>query len=81
MTLMSIQQRIEAQEKNIGAFLGWSLTSTAGPNKDKTLSPMAPLKGEDKANKSGIPILLPSTPRTFAISQSRSHSGSADEMG
>lgn len=38
--------KIKAPEKNIGAFLGWSLTSTAGPNKDDFV-PMAPLKGAD----------------------------------
>lgn len=38
--------KIKAPEKNIGAFLGWSLTSTAGPNKDDFV-PMAPLKGDD----------------------------------
>lgn len=38
--------KIKAPEKNIGAFLGWSLTSTAGPNKEDFI-PMAPLKGAD----------------------------------
>lgn len=38
--------KIKSPEKNIGAFLGWSLTSTAGPNKDDFI-PMAPLKGPD----------------------------------
>lgn len=38
--------KIKAPEKNIGAFLGWSLTSTAGPNKEDFV-PMAPLKGAD----------------------------------
>lgn len=38
--------KIKAPEKNIGSFMGWSLSSSAGANKDDFI-PLAPLKGED----------------------------------
>lgn len=38
--------KIKAPEKNVGAFMGWSLSSSAGNNKDDFI-PLAPLKGAD----------------------------------
>lgn len=38
--------KIKAPEKNIGAFLGWSLSSSAGENKEEYIA-LAPLKGAD----------------------------------
>ena len=38
--------KIKAPEKNIGAFMAWSLSSSAGANKDDFI-PLAPLKGAD----------------------------------
>lgn len=38
--------KIKAPEKNIGSFMAWSLSSSAGANKDDFI-PLAPLKGAD----------------------------------
>lgn len=38
--------KIQNPEKMVGAFMGWSGNSTAGPNKEDYVA-MAPLKGED----------------------------------
>ena len=38
--------KIKAPEKNVGSFMGWSLSSSAGTNKDDFV-PLPPLKGKD----------------------------------
>lgn len=38
--------KVKAPEKTVGSFVGWSLTSAAGPNKDDYVA-MPPLKGKD----------------------------------
>lgn len=38
--------KIKAPDKNVGAFMGWSLSSSSGNNKEDFM-PLAPLKGAD----------------------------------